>query len=133
MLGHEPISTAGTMLAMEPSAPRILMPISLISLAIKQLRHWIPSLLEMWNGSPRGKQNSFNAYRQSLAKEKARDLFTYLESLRELLPHKTNSEWFKENKGLYRRESFHSSLPEIQAKRDNADHEVSIQSRSTTD
>ena len=67
-------------------------------------------------------QNNFNAYRQSLAKEKdKRDLFAYLESLRELfLPHKTNSEWFKENTKAYIVEA-RSSLPEIQAKQDNAD------------
>ncbi len=67
-------------------------------------------------------QNNFNAYRQSLAKEKGKgDLFAYLESLRELfLPHKTNSEWFKENTKAYIVEA-RSSLPEIQAKQDNAD------------
>ena len=67
-------------------------------------------------------QNNFNTYRQSLAKEKGKgDLFTYLESLRELfLPHKTNSEWFKENTKAYIVEA-RSSLPEIQAKQDNAD------------
>ena len=67
-------------------------------------------------------QNNFNTYRQSLAKEKGKgDLFAYLESLRELfLPHKTNSEWFKENTKAYIVEA-RSSLPEIQAKQDNAD------------
>nr|MBU6827225.1 G5 domain-containing protein [Streptococcus oralis] len=67
-------------------------------------------------------QNNFNAYRQSLAKEKGKgDLFAYLESLRELfLPNKTNSEWFKENTKAYIVEA-RSSLPEIQAKQDNAD------------
>ncbi|MDS6136726.1 ZmpA/ZmpB/ZmpC family metallo-endopeptidase, partial [Streptococcus pneumoniae] len=60
--------------------------------------------------------------RQSLAKEKGKgDLFAYLESLRELfLPNKTNSEWFKENTKAYIVEA-RSSLPEIQAKQDNAD------------
>ncbi|WP_419579774.1 G5 domain-containing protein, partial [Streptococcus oralis] len=67
-------------------------------------------------------QNNFNTYRQSLAKEKGKgDLFAYLESLRELfLPNKTNSEWFKENTKAYIVEA-RSSLPEIQAKQDNAD------------
>ena len=45
MLGLILSQPAGTMSTMERSIPKILMPISLISLAIKKLRHWILSSL----------------------------------------------------------------------------------------
>ncbi len=75
---------------------RILMPISLISLAIKAAST-LDTIIALSNsGMKTFERKTVPVPTDNLCREKQRDLFTYLESLRELfLPHKTNSEWFK--------------------------------------
>ena len=113
---------------------RRFQPISLISLVIKQLLtlDTIIALGTLNGQSSSAKQLQCLPTIPSQGKGKG-DLFAYLESLRELfLPNKPTVSGSRKIPGFYIVEA-RSSLPEIQAKQDNADRRVSIQSRSTTD